>query len=119
KAGEVGTPEIPFLIKDFAPQNQWPIRPDWARRESIRGFVAHPLVFQGKILGVLGLFSRECLSEQDSTWIGIFAKQAAAAIANARAFEEIARLRNQWDLDKAYLHEQVKEDFAFGEIVGK
>src|SRR4029077_14935057 len=68
---------------------------------------------------VLALFSRECLSEQDSTWISIFAKQAAVAIANARAFEEIARLRNQWDLDKAYLHEHVKEGFVFGEIVGK
>jgi transcriptional regulator with GAF, ATPase, and Fis domain len=119
KVGEVGTTETPILIKDFAPQNQWTIRPDWARRESIRGFVAHPLVFQGKILGVLALFSRECLSEQDSTWISIFAKQAAVAIANARAFEEIARLRNQWDLDKAYLHEHVKEGFVFGEIVGK
>ena len=76
-------------------------------------------MFQGKILGVLALFSRESLSEQDSTWIGIFAKQAAVAIANARAFEEIARLRNQLELENAYLHEQVKEGFAFGEIVGK
>jgi len=116
KVGEVGTTENPILIKDFAPENQWIARPDWARREGIRSFVGHSLVFQGKILGV---FSRECLSEQDSTWIGIFAKQAAVAIANARAFEEIARFRNQLELDNAYLHEQVKEGFAFGEIVGK
>ena len=71
----------------------------------------------GKILGVLALFSREYLSEQDSTWIGIFAKQAAVAIANARAFEEIARLRKQLEIENANLHEQMKESFAFGEIV--
>src|SRR5882724_8056260 len=49
------------------------------------------LVFQRKILGVLALFSREPFSEQDSSWIGIFANQAAVALANAQAFEEIAR----------------------------
>jgi PAS domain S-box-containing protein len=66
-------------------------------------------VFQGKILGVLALFSRECLSEQDSTWLGIFAKQAAVAIANARAFEEIACLRSQLELENAYLHENIED----------
>ena len=76
-------------------------------------------MFQEKVLGVLALFSRECLREQDSTGIGSFAKQAAVAIANARAFEEIARLRSQLELENAYLHEQVKEVFACGEIVGK
>ena len=115
KIGEVGTSENPILIKDFAPENHWIARPDWARREGIRSFVGHPLVFQGKSLGVLALFSRESLVEQESTWIGIFAKQAAVAIANARAFEEIARLRNQLEIENAYLHEQVKESFAFGE----
>ena len=119
KIGEVGTSENPILIKDFAPQNHWIARPDWARREGIRSFAGHPLVFQGKSLGVLALFSREPLVEQESTWIGIFAKQAAVAIANARAFEEIARLRKQLEIENAYLHEQVKESFAFGEVVGK
>jgi PAS domain S-box-containing protein len=109
KVGEVGTTEIPILIKDFAPENDWIVRPDWARREGIRSFVGHPLVFQGKILGVLALFSRECLSEQDSTWLGIFAKQAAVAIANARAFEEIARLRRHLELENAYLHKNIED----------
>jgi PAS domain S-box-containing protein len=109
KVGEVGTTEIPILIKDFAPENDWIVRPDWARREGIRSFVGHPLVFQGKNLGVLALFSRECLSEQDSAWLGIFAKQAAVAIANARAFEEIARLRRQLELENAYLHENIED----------
>jgi PAS domain S-box-containing protein len=109
KVGEVGTSEIPVLIKDFAPENDWIVRPDWARREGIRSFVGHPLVFQGKILGVLALFSRECLSEQDSTWLGIFAKQAAVAIANARAFEEIAQLRRQLELENGYLHENIED----------
>ncbi|MGH7930775.1 MAG: sigma-54-dependent Fis family transcriptional regulator, partial [Candidatus Binatia bacterium] len=119
KIGQVGASENPILIEDFASDNHWIARPDWARREGIRSFVGHPLLFQEKILGVLAIFSREPLVEQESTWIGIFAKQAAVAIANARAFEEIARLRNQLELENAYLHEQVKEGFAFGAIVGK
>jgi len=118
KVGEVGTTENPILIKDVAPESQWIDRPDWAKREGIRSFVGHPLVFQGKILGVLALFNREPLSEQDSTWLGIFAKQAAVAIANAHAFEEIVHLRRQLELENAYLHEQVEEGFEFGEIIG-
>ncbi|HEY6197736.1 MAG TPA: sigma 54-interacting transcriptional regulator [Candidatus Binatia bacterium] len=109
KVGQVGTSEIPILIKDFAAENDWIVRPDWATREGIRSFVGHPLVFQGKILGVLALFSRECLSDQDSTWLGIFAKQAAVAIANARAFEEIARLQTQLELENAYLNENIED----------
>ena len=109
KIGEVGTTENPILIKDFAPENHWIARPDWARREGIRSFAGHPLVFQGKILGVLALFSREPLVEQESTWIGIFAKQAVVAIANARSFEEIARLRHQLELENAYLHAEIAE----------
>jgi PAS domain S-box-containing protein len=109
KIGEVGTTENPILIKDFAPENHWIARPDWARREGIRSFAGHPLVFQGKILGVLALFSREPLVEQESTWIGIFAKQAVVAIANARSFEEIARLRHELELENDYLHAEIAE----------
>jgi len=60
-------------------------------REQIRGFAGHALVHRGKILGVLGVFTREPLYEQDFAWLKMFADQAAVAIANARAFEDLVR----------------------------
>jgi transcriptional regulator with GAF, ATPase, and Fis domain len=49
----------------------------------------------------------------------IFADHAAVAIVDARAFEEVARLRQQLELERDYLQEEVKEALAFGEIVGQ
>jgi len=41
--------------------------------------------------------------------LGLFANQAAVAIANARAFEEVERLRCQLEGERDYLQEQVAE----------
>ncbi|MBV9127277.1 MAG: sigma 54-interacting transcriptional regulator, partial [Verrucomicrobia bacterium] len=42
-----------------------------------------------------------------------------AAIANARAFEEIERLKAQLEMENAYLQEEVVEARAFGSLVGQ
>ena len=119
KVGDVAANRNPILIKDLAVQNDWIVRPQWAMREGIRSFAGHPLIFREQLLGVIGLFSREPLTEQEFTWLGLFANQAAVAIANARAFEEVDRLRRQLEGENDYLHEQVQQGFEFGEMVGK
>ena len=48
-----------------------------------------------------------------------FCRHAAAAIANARAFEEIERLKRELELENEYLQEEVKAAHAFGGIVGE
>lgn len=95
KVGEVAANRNPILIKDLAAQNDWIVRPEWAKREGIRSFAGHPLIFRDELLGVIGVFSRKSLVEQEFTWLGLFANQAAIAIANARAFEEVHRLERQ------------------------
>jgi PAS domain S-box-containing protein len=90
KVGQVAADRHPIFIKDFAPRDSWVARPEWAEREEIRSFAGHPLIFQEKLLGVIGLFSRRALDEQEFTWLGLFANHAAIAIAHARAFEEVA-----------------------------
>jgi len=41
------------------------------------------------------------------------------AIANSRALDEIARLREQLELENAYLRDEVKATLRFGEIIGQ
>jgi transcriptional regulator with GAF, ATPase, and Fis domain len=118
KVGEVAASRNPILIQDLATQNHWIVRPEWAEREGIRSFAGHALIFRDKLLGVIAVFSREPLDEQKFTWLGLFANQAAVAIANASAFEEVERLRRQLEGEKDYLQEQVQEGFEFGEILG-
>ena len=109
KVGQVAANRNPIHIRDLLPQNDWVLRPEWAKREGIRSFAGHPLVFRNSLLGVIGVFSRKPLTEQESTWLGLFANQAAVAVANARAFEEVDRLRCQLEGEKDYLQEQVAE----------
>jgi transcriptional regulator with GAF, ATPase, and Fis domain len=52
-------------------------------------------------------------------WSRIFADHIGAAIANARAFDEIQHLKGQLELQNAYLQEAVVEAKAFGDLVGQ
>ena len=89
KIGHVGGTGTAMLIKDVVSDSEHIARPEWVRREGIRSFAGHPFIFRGKVLGVLATFTREPLDERAFGWLGMFADQAAVAIANARAFEEL------------------------------
>jgi transcriptional regulator with GAF, ATPase, and Fis domain len=82
-------------------------------------FAGQPLIYRGETLGVLAVFSRAEIAPSEFDWLRIFADHAAIAITNARAFDEVARLRHQLELERDYLREEVREALAFGEIVGQ
>jgi len=88
------------------------------RAEGIGSFAGQPLSFHDEVLGVLGLFSRSPLDDEQHGHLRIFADHAAVALANARAFEEIAHLRRQLEKERDYLRDEIKEVQAFGEIIG-
>jgi transcriptional regulator with GAF, ATPase, and Fis domain len=96
----------------------WVLRPDWVIREGLRSFAGHPLKFRDDVLGVLGLFSRARLTENDFRWLRTFADHAAVAIVNARSFEELERLRARLERENEYLQTEIKEAFAFGDLLG-
>src|SRR5262245_59095614 len=89
KVGHVAASRHPILVEDVAVQNDWIVRPEWAKREEIRSFLGHPLIFRDKLLGVTAVFSRQSLGQRECTWLGLFANQAALAIANACAEEAL------------------------------
>ena len=97
----------------------WISSPDWAAAEGLHCFAGQPLVFRGEVLGVLAVFSRRKISGEDFAWMRTFADQAAVAIANARAFEEVERLRAQLELERDYLREEYRIAQSFGGIVGE
>ncbi|WP_397570955.1 sigma 54-interacting transcriptional regulator [Schlesneria sp. T3-172] len=102
----------------FEPFPDWVARPDWMRAEGICGFAGQPLIHQGQILGVLALFSRRLICEENMGWLRMIADHAAAAIAIARAFTEIETLRKRLELENEYLREEATESAAFGELIG-
>src|SRR5258705_12182746 len=117
--GVVGATGKAILIQHVATEHLHLARPEWVHREGIRSIAAHPLISRDDGLGGLATLTREPLDERAFAWLWTFANQAAVAIAYARAFEELDRLRKQLELEYAYLLEQGKEGLAFGEIVGE
>lgn len=92
---------------------------DWLNRGQIRGLDAAAITFKGEVLGVFLVFTREVSPDPVRSWSRIFADHIGAAITNARAFEEIQRLKVQLELHNSYLQEAVVEAKAFGDLVGE
>ena len=92
---------------------------EWMRDERILECGIRPIEFKGDVLGAMVGFAREHLPESFTPWGRIFADHVGAAIAHARAFEEIQRLKSQLELQNSYLQEAVVEAKAFGDLVGQ
>ena len=119
KVGKIALTGEPLEVPDLRERPEILVNPEWVATEGIRGLGGQPLVHRGKVLGVLAVFTRACLGEENLTWMRMIADHAAVAIANARAFEEIERLKEQLELERDYLREEVLEAHAFGDIIGQ
>ena len=119
KVGKIAATGEPLEVQAIEKDQPWMARPEWFRDEGIRGFGGQPLVHRGKVLGVLAVFSRATISDEDFEWLRTIADHAAASLANALAWEEIESLRERLELENDYLQQQVREEHAFGEIIGK
>jgi transcriptional regulator with GAF, ATPase, and Fis domain len=93
---------------------------DWLEHKGIRSFSGTAISFKAKVLGVIASFIREGVVPNESRpWGQIFADHIGAAIANARAFEKIQRLKSQLEQQNTYLQEEVVDAKAFGDLVGQ
>jgi transcriptional regulator with GAF, ATPase, and Fis domain len=119
KVGWIAASAEPIWLPDVHESNAWIARPEWARAEGIRSFAGHPLVFRGEVLGVLGVFCRDGIDATIFGWLRAFAAQAAIAIANARAFGKLTRLRERVEFERDYLREEVRAARAAGAIIGE
>jgi transcriptional regulator with GAF, ATPase, and Fis domain len=119
KIGHVGASGEPVLLQSMESNDRgWPEHPGWVERERIRSFAAQPLIFQGSVLGVIAVFSRERLGPSELAWLRTFADQAAVAIVNSRAFAEIESLRRDLERENAYLREEATTTVAPAGIIG-
>ena len=91
----------------------------WLKVDKVRGYNGVPIIYKGEVLGVIAVFSRANVPEGAEVWGRVFADHIAGALANARAFEEIQRLKSQLEQQNAYLQEEVVEAKAFGDLVGQ
>jgi transcriptional regulator with GAF, ATPase, and Fis domain len=115
KVGRIAATNMPLLLQR-GPRD-WLVQPEWAEAEAIESFAGQPLAFRGQVLGVVALFSRRRLEVEDLKWLRVFADHAAVAIANARAFEEIERMKERAERERDYLREAVRTALQQDNIV--
>ena len=118
KIGRIAATGEPLLINTLQENHEWIVRPDWIRAEQIVSLAGLPLVYHGETLGVLAVFARQAIEPSCQVWLNMVADHLAAAIANARALEEIEALKAQLEIENEYLREEVA-DSSFGELVGR
>ncbi|MEM6691505.1 MAG: sigma 54-interacting transcriptional regulator [Planctomycetota bacterium] len=118
KVGTVAETGAAIVVWDTLKDKKWIADPKWAARESIRGVAAQPLVFRGEVIGVFAVFMRTPVHVDELIWHRMLADHAAAAIVNARAFEQIDRLKRSLEIENEYLRKEVAAEGAFGEIIG-
>lgn len=119
KIGYIGGTGKAVLRNDIVENPNWLLDPVWATQEKIASFAGQPLVFRDETLGVLALFSRKVLEQSHLIMLRTFAYNAASAIANARAFEEVEQLHRQLELENEYLRDKVQDIDTFGNMVGR
>ena len=79
-----------------------------------------PLITRTRVLGTLnvGSMRADAFDPADVDFLSQVAGQAAIAIENATAYQQIAELKDQLAKEKLYLEDEIRTDRNFGEIIG-
>jgi transcriptional regulator with GAF, ATPase, and Fis domain len=89
---------------------------------SIRSCICVPMVLRDKIVGILYHDNRllsSAFKQSDLELLAYFAAQAAFALDNTKAYEEVQRLNQKLREEKLYLQEQHSQNLHFEEILGE
>ncbi len=119
KVGVIASSGKPANVSSFNGTSAWVADSAWVRKEHVASFVGQPLLYKGEVLGVLAMFTRTMLEEGTLGLMRMIADHLAYAIANARAFAEVERLKSQIENENAYLRKEVRIAQSFSGIIGK
>ncbi len=119
KVGRIAATGQSLEVASVEHDHSWIANPDWIKAEKITSFVGHPLTHRGEVLGVLGLFARKEPGTSCFEWLRMIANHLAAAIANARALEQIDSLKKRLEAENEYLRDEVQQAVAFGDLIGQ
>lgn len=84
-------------------------------------FCSVPILEQDQVIGTLSLGRRrrQAFTADEIALVGQAGTQLALAIANARAHEEVRRLKDRLDEENKYLTEEIRSAIGFDEIIGR
>lgn len=88
--------------------------------EGMRAYCSVPLLSRDRAIGAMsvGRYRRDMFSPEDLELLSEIARQIAIAVENAKAYGELAELKDKLAKEKVYLEEEVRHESNFGEIIG-
>ncbi len=118
--GRVASSGEPYIAHDLRSDPRVPVgNREWVAEHDLVAFGGYPLRFKGKLLGVMSIFSRQRLGDDDFHRLGVFANHAATAINSAQLIDEVIRLKDQLERENAYLREEIALEHLSEEMVGQ
>ena len=78
--------------------------PDWVRREGMTAFAGYPLLLDGRLIGVMGIWARHRFSRSALEAMAVVADGMALGIERKRSERELARYTR--DLEQAHTSER-------------
>jgi len=119
-AGQAVETRRPVLLNTEAPAKYSSQLVQRLAAAGLKTICSIPLITRLDVLGTLNVGStrQNAFSEADVDFLSQVAGQAAIAIENATAYQEIEQLKDQLAEEKLYLQDEIRTDRNFGEIVG-
>jgi transcriptional regulator with GAF, ATPase, and Fis domain len=77
KIGRIAATGEALVVRDVRGDEEWLTNPGWIARQGIRSFVGLPLAAEGRVLGVIALFSRSSLAPEALADLQFFASVIA------------------------------------------
>src|SRR6476620_11661169 len=120
-AGLVWQTQLPLVTSHIDELKRWPRLLERVQPHGVQSCCWLPLTTARQRLGALVFVSKQpsAYDEASLPFLRQVANQAAVAVENALAFEEIQALNAKLTKEKAYLEEEVRTEHEFGDIVGE
>jgi PAS domain S-box-containing protein len=129
KIGQIASECRPFITNELAGE-RWVSDPDWARQTQMTAFAGHPLLAEGRMVGVLAVFSQSELSAEVLHELGSIADTVAQFVDRERTAAMLRERDEQYlrifeaTLDGLLIAEPesglvIEVNAALGQIYGK
>jgi transcriptional regulator with GAF, ATPase, and Fis domain len=116
--GHMTAPANHLQLANIENDPQWMMDPDWAKSEGVLWFLALPIHDGDQMLGLLALFTRMRLNQEDMFLLRMFVDQSISAD-NTGSFGLVDRQIEQLEVENQYLREELDDSCDFGRMIGK
>jgi len=88
--GRLAAQRIPYITDDLL-QDAAPLERDWIKRDKLTAFAGYPMIIEGRLVGVLGLYGRKPLPEDTLEALGAIAETVGQGIMRKQAEAKLAQ----------------------------